>query len=156
MRFQPISQVAGAKTREGETLQQPMQSLFHLIQVRVVAQTRAESSRQPGLARVDFPRMHIKDERNVLLVCGPQSPVGIPEGKDAQVTPSADRKVARLYGKRGHRVLDEVAMGGAHQRGSSRSIGNAVHVVGNGKNARVVGKTELGQDLQSPERFSRN
>jgi hypothetical protein len=47
-------------------------------------------------------------------------------------------------------------MARADDCGAPGTVGNAIDVVGDGENARVISETELGQDLQSPERLSRD
>src|SRR5258707_11702341 len=118
--------------------------------IGVMAQARSEPPGKPGLAGIDFPRVDIGNQRQSLGGSAAESVAGVPEREHPQGSASSHRHVLPAKLESADGILGERSGLGLYSEGEPRRAGNAVYVVMDGKDTGVVGKTALGQYIESP------
>ncbi len=142
---------------EPEFRDQPLQPRFGLVEVAVVPQAAQAAGGEPRLGRIDLPRMQVEDRRAPLLLVDPPDPPARPGVRQQpEVAAAGDRQVQRPEPDRRTRRLDERSAVALEQVRLARRERNAVAIVMDREDARVVREPLLDEDVERPQRSRRD
>jgi hypothetical protein len=122
-----------------------------------MAKAAQRAGLETWLIRIDLPGMQIKNRRPALqTIYAADAPPRPFVREDTEISSACDRKIQRPEPGRRRRRLDESPARTLEQVGMARRERDAVPIVPNRKDARVVAISLLDQDVQSPEGFRRD
>src|SRR5271156_3819952 len=145
-----IGESAFAETGVISCLQHSPETIECARQVGIVTQPGTQSPWQSRLVGINLPGMYINYYRQTLFLHPLQSQSRVHPGQQSKITASSDwhivsRQAEGRNGKLGHRPGRRLK-----PERSTRRTRHSIAVMMDGKNTGVVGKTELGQDIERP------
>ena len=106
---------------------------------------------ETGLPWIDFPRVEIKNKGTAFVVDSPKCRLGEPIWKESEISAAGNGYFSAKEKRGGDRILHHIVIRQFIRK--SGGIRDAVHIMVDGEDTRIVPKTQLLQDVQRPERF---
>ncbi len=135
---------------EMKIFEQAREALRGSIQIQIVPGARDKAdAMETGLCRIQFPRVQVENEAlPFLLVDSLQGHLGEGIGEETEVTAAGHRNIESAEVGGGERKFHEAAA--LQSVGKARCVRDAITVMADGENARVVGEVQFFQDVEGP------
>jgi hypothetical protein len=142
------------ETKIDKQLPQPR---LRLVQISIMTELPECPCSEPGLVRIDFPRMQVEDDGPALeTVDSVNTPTGPCVGENPEVSPPGNGKVQWTEARGGTRHFHECARGPFDRLRDPVGHGDSIAIVPDRENARIVFVSFLEQHVERPQRARRD